>query len=305
MKITFSLSQAIVAYRSYNLFSNALKLAGKTLLFSLPLLLSACSSTASSESKKIEIVEEISLAEQLTETSGLYCDAGLAYTINDSGNSPTLFTMNETGEVTQRQDVAKKNTDWESVTADQDFFYIGDFGNNAGKRPVLSLIKVNRADLGEVQRLDFTYENYDIAKNEYYAHDFDAEAMVARDEHLVVFSKSWLTHKLKIYTVDKSKTNQLLSPQAEVSGIPGVITGADWDEYHQRYILVGYTSNALGMFKPFLALLSEQFALTATYKLEGFGQVEGLCVTGDNAIWLTQESSPFSAAKLFKLKLPE
>ncbi|OFI33598.1 hypothetical protein BFC17_02730 [Alteromonas lipolytica] len=280
------------------------RVVSQSVIVGLCMLPAACSTTGSSESAKIEVVETQLLSQDLVETSGLFCENMQTYTINDSGNSPTLFTLDASGTVIDSQQVAKKNSDWEAVTADSEYFYIGDFGNNGGKRTNLSIVKVSRTNPEQYERLSISYEGYDVRKNEYYAHDYDAEAMVAHGSHLILFSKSWLTRKLKIYFVDKSAKEQVLSAKFEVSGIPGVITGADWDSYNKRFIVVGYSSNALGIFKPFIATLSEQFELLETYKLDGFAQVEGLCVMGDNDIWLTQENSPFSAAKLFKIKLP-
>ena len=279
--------------------------AGKALAMSLLLLPAACSSTDSGNDSGIEVLEDIVLDEQLVETSGLYCEANQIFTINDSGNSPNLFTLDPSGRIVKSERLTRKNTDWESITADSEFFYIGDFGNNAGKRSDLAVLKVSRTDPSDITPLSVNYENYDIAKNEYYAHDYDAEAMVSQGDHLVLFSKSWLTRVVKVYYLDKDQPTPLLSPVAEVSGIPGVVTGADFDAQNNRYVIVGYTSNALGMFKPFIATLSAEFDLISTYKLTGYGQVEGLCVRENNTIWLTQESSPLSAAKLIRVKLPE
>ena len=272
---------------------------------SLLLLPAACSSTDSGNDSGIEVLEDIVLDEQLVETSGLYCEANQIFTINDSGNSPNLFTLDPSGRIVKSERLTRKNTDWESITADSEFFYIGDFGNNAGKRSDLAVLKVSRTDPSDITPLSVNYENYDIAKNEYYAHDYDAEAMVSQGDHLVLFSKSWLTRVVKVYYLDKDQPTPLLSPVAEVSGIPGVVTGADFDAQNNRYVIVGYTSNTLGMFKPFIATLSAEFDLISTYKLTGYGQVEGLCVRENNTIWLTQESSPLSAAKLIRVKLPE
>jgi len=279
--------------------------AGKAFAISLLLLPAACSSTDSGNDSGIEVLEDIVLDEQLVETSGLYCDTNHIFTINDSGNSPDLFTLDTSGTIVNREQLPHKNTDWESITADSEFFYIGDFGNNAGKRTDLAVLKVSRADPGNITPLPVNYEGYDIGKNEYYAHDYDAEAMVSQGDHLVLFSKSWLTRVVKVYLLDKAQTTPLLSPVAEISGIPGVVTGADFDAQNNRYVIVGYTSNALGMFKPFIATLTAEFDLISTHKLNGYGQVEGLCIRERNTIWLTQESSPLSDAKLIKVKLPE
>ncbi len=263
----------------------------------------ACSTTTTANSGQLTVIAEHGLMAELGETSGLICSADTQYTIADSGNSPTLYQINGEGVIVESVDVAKKNNDWESVTADENYFYIGDFGNNAGKRRKLVIHKIHREDLSSEARLTFTYDNYEPKKNELYAHDFDAEAMVARDDKLVLFSKSWLTKTLRVYHLDKQSEEQLLSPVTTIEGLPGVVTGADWDKYNNRYVVVGYSSNAFGIVDPFIAFLSEDYSLEKSFTLTGYGQVEGLCVKSEDEIWLTQENSPFSIAKLIKIRI--
>lgn len=200
-------------------------------------------------------------------------------------------------------DVAEKNRDWEAVSADDKFFYIGDFGNNGGKRKDLVIHKVARSDFKHSATLAIDYADNDIAKNSYYNHDFDAESLVAKDDHLVMFSKSWLTKVVNVYQVDPQAASQSLSAVAQISGIPGVITGLDWDKYNQRFVIVGYNSNAFGVFDPFIALVSNAYELQELFVLEGYGQVEGVCVTSKDELWFTQEKSPFNIAKLVKVQL--
>ncbi|MCP4233117.1 MAG: hypothetical protein GY770_05945, partial [Aestuariibacter sp.] len=207
----------------------------------------ACSTTTTANSGQLTVIAEHGLMAELGETSGLICSADAQYTIADSGNSPTLYRIDDEGVVIEGVDVAKKNNDWESVTADNKFFYIGDFGNNAGKRRKLVIHKVSRDDLSSEARLTFTYDNYEPKKNELYAHDFDAEAMVARHDKLVLFSKSWLTKTLRVYHLNKKDEEQHISPVTTIEGLPGVVTGADWDRFHNRYVVVGYSSNAFGI----------------------------------------------------------
>ncbi len=263
----------------------------------------ACSTTTTANSGQLTVIAEHGLMAELGETSGLICSADAQYTIADSGNSPTLYRIDDEGVIIEGVDVAKKNNDWESVTADDKFFYIGDFGNNAGKRRKLVIHKVSRDDLSSEARLTFTYDNYEPKKNELYAHDFDAEAMVARHDKLVLFSKSWLTKTLRVYHLNKQAEEQHISPVTTIEGLPGVVTGADWDRFHNRYVVVGYSSNAFGIVDPFVAFLSEDYTLMNSFTLAGYGQVEGLCVKNKDEIWLTQENSPFSIAKLIKIRL--
>lgn len=265
----------------------------------------ACSTTTTASSDRLKVLAEHGLIAELGETSGLYCSQGKHYTIADSGNSPSLYAIDSQGTITNRVEVAKKNRDWESITGDDEYLYIGDFGNNAGKRNDLLIYKIRRSDLKQESKLTFSYNQYDIRKNEAYAHDYDAEAMVSVNDKLVLFSKSWLTNVVNIYHLDKSTTNQQLVPFKRLKGLPGVVTGADWDNVNQQFVLVGYNSNAFGITDPFIALLSEDYELQETFILKGFGQVEGLCVKPNSEIWITQENAPFSMAKLVKLQLAE
>ncbi|TPV58449.1 hypothetical protein FJ444_10460 [Aestuariibacter sp. GS-14] len=263
----------------------------------------ACSTTTTANSGQLTVIAEHGLMAELGETSGLICSADAQYTIADSGNSPTLYRIDDDGVIIESVDVANKNHDWESVTADDKYFYIGDFGNNAGKRKELLIHKVNRGDLTHDSLITFTYDNYDPKNNQLYAHDFDAEAMVARSDKLVLFSKSWLTKTLHVYHLDKQAAEQQIAPVIAIEGLPGIVTGADWDPFHNRYVVVGYNSSAFGIVDPFIAFLSEDYNLMDSFTLTGYGQVEGLCVKSEDEIWLTQENSPFSIAKLIKIKI--
>jgi hypothetical protein len=274
-----------------------------TLLFPV-----ACSNTttASVSTEGTSIINEDQLASVLGETSGLYCDADKIYTVNDSGNTPEIFSLDESGNVVASSIVANKNNDWESITGDDDFFYVGDFGNNGGKRQNLSILKISKGDMTTHSQLAFTYDDYNVAENSYYAHDFDAEAMVASDDKIVLFSKSWRTGELRIYHVDKNASEQQrLVPVARIANMPGIVTGADWDEVNQRFVVLGYKRSGLGITDPFIGLISPDYTLMDSYILNGFGQTEGICVQGDNEVWITQENSPFSVAKLVKIKLPK
>lgn len=262
----------------------------------------ACSTTTTASSSELTIVSEVGLVNELGETSGLYCEGDSVVTINDSGNSPVLFWLDLEGQITKTKRLAQQNTDWESVTGDESFYYVGDFGNNAGKRTDLTILKINKADFNDVLSIHIDYAQYKTNQNQRYGHDYDAEAFVALADKLVLFSKSWLTQTMKVYHVNKTDKQQKLEPVAQVTGLPGIVTGVDWDAKHNRYVVVGYNSSGFGIVDPFIALLTPDYQLIDSYLLDGYGQVEGICVAGDT-LWLTQENSPFSIAKLIKVQL--
>jgi len=248
-----------------------------------------------------EVVTEVVLPDTLAETSGLFCYNQQLLTLNDSGNLPVVYEISRQGEIVAERFSLNKNQDWEAVTADKTHTYVGDFGNNAGQRQDLVIYKRDNR-YGEVETIALTYEGYDPASNAYYGHDFDAEALVARDGHLVLFSKSWNTQVSRVYKIDKETSQQTLSPVARVTGLPGVVTGADWDAQQQQYVLVGYSISTIGLMKPFVALLNDNFQVKRLEKLTGLNQVEGVCVS-DGQIWLTQEAGKFSTPKLVSLVL--
>ncbi|MDO6561197.1 hypothetical protein [Paraglaciecola chathamensis] len=279
---------------------------GKTWL-ALALSFVSINSCAIAGQSKFSVVETLSLPGTLEESSALYCESlDRVYSLNDSGNAPIVFQLNEKAEiVSERTPKNVKNRDWEALTADDTFFYVGDIGNNRGTRKNVLIYKFPRSegDAGKTQTLSVSYAGNQPKENESLNHDFDAEALVAVDDHLVLFSKSWLTDKLRVYLVDKNESKQKLSANITVEGIPGVITGADYDKMNKRYVLVGYPSKRVGFGDPFMVLLDDNFALIDTISLAGYGQVEGVCAHPSGQIWFTQESSIFSSSKLVKLTL--
>lgn len=256
---------------------------------------------------KFKIIENLALPAALEESSALFCsvDNGV-YSLNDSGNPPVIFRLDEKANiVSQLEPQGVKNKDWEALTADDDFFYIGDIGNNRGSRKNVFIYKFPRNGglAPKAVKMSVAYQGNKPKENESLDHDFDAEALVAVGDNLVLFSKSWKTDLLKIYLVDKSQKKQILSAKRTVEGIPGVITGADYDSVNQRYILVGYPSKRVGFGDPFMVTLDQNFTLIDKISLSGFGQVEGVCAHSSGQIWFTQESSIFSSSKLVKLEL--
>ncbi|MEJ7660983.1 MAG: hypothetical protein WKG07_15880 [Hymenobacter sp.] len=118
------------------------------------------------------------------ETSGLQLAAGL-WTFNDSGNPPVLFQVDSaTGRAAQQVRVVNyPNTDWEDITADARYLYLGDFGNNYGTRRDLRLLRVPRAGLGpaadtvSAQAINFYYPDQTTFGGGLNNHDYDCEAV--------------------------------------------------------------------------------------------------------------------------------
>ncbi|MBO1254699.1 hypothetical protein J3L16_03240 [Alteromonas sp. 5E99-2] len=263
-------------------------------------LFSVTSCTANGQTNSVLVANiDILLGEELHETSGLVCDASGTFSINDSGNKPKLYELNERGE-TKAHSLALKNTDWEALAASNSHFYVADIGNNAGKRKYLTIYAVERSKLKLEGKIELQYENNEPSKNVSLSHDFDGEALTYVDNKLVLFSKSWKSRIAKVYFVDLDKKQQKLEVQVSMEGLPGVITGADFDDTTNTYTVVGYEMGGFGFVLPFIAKLSKDFQVIKVDQLYNYGQVEAVCVHNGKT-WFTQEKSPFKPAKLVQV----
>ena len=251
------------------------------------------------------VLEEHKLPEVLKETSGLYCpQVGTAFTVNDSGNEPIIYNIDHTGRIIAEKVVATENRDWEALTGDSQYFYVGDIGNNNGKRKFVQIHAVPKLDSSiesNVTTSKLYYVNNSVKKNKYLNHDFDAETLINIEDSLFLFSKSWNTGILYIYQFNKVEPKQFVKHISTIEGLPGIVTGGDYDSKNNRFILVGYELKGLGSFYPFIAIINKDLTLHKFFELPDYGQVEGICVTPSGEVWLTQEGSFFSDHKLVKL----
>ena len=274
------------------------------ILLSVAFLLSGCAASYDDTLPQLDITDSYLLPDTLAESSGLYCLENSAFTVNDSGNTATLFEIDATGTIVSETQLDKPNTDWEAVTANQNFIYIGDIGNNRGDRSNLTIEVVERDTLRYHGTLSIDYEGYQAGSNVPYAHDFDAEAMTWRDGKLLVFSKSWASRVSRVYEVDSKASTQVLKAAGYIDGLPGVITGADWDSKRQQFVIVGYASDPFGNFDTFLAEVTPGFKVSRIWPLPDHDQVEGVCAAPDGSYWVTQEAVGDSPATLLRIMSP-
>ncbi|MFN8364467.1 MAG: hypothetical protein U0T78_04125 [Cloacibacterium normanense] len=84
----------------------------------------------------------------MKETSGLTFLKDKLFTLNDGGNTNEIFEIDKnSGKILSKLKINFPNKDWEAITSDDEDFYIGDFGNNAGSRKDLAIYKT---DLKEI-----------------------------------------------------------------------------------------------------------------------------------------------------------
>jgi hypothetical protein len=189
------------------------------------------------------------LPEELHEASGIeWLEAGL-FIHNDAGNPDRLYKIDSlSGEILQTITIAgADNIDWEDITEDDDFIYLGDFGNNIGNRTDLRIYKIQKEELSNTvvnaEFIEFSYEDqidFEPGMND---HNFDCEAILSYGNKIHLFTKNWADNKTRHYSLPKS-TGTHIAKFVETLDVGGLITGADIST-NGEVVLVGYTEFGL------------------------------------------------------------
>ncbi len=104
------------------------------------LILTLCFGGLHAQTCAIRLID--SLCPQLDENSGLILLNDNFLTLNDSGGDPKIYVIDTVSGCINRTVVVANvvNHDWEALTMDTDYIYIGDFGNNSGTRTNLQML---------------------------------------------------------------------------------------------------------------------------------------------------------------------
>ncbi|MFU2511885.1 hypothetical protein [Pseudoalteromonas sp. ASV78] len=142
--------------------------------------------------------KKLSVDPKLKEISGIEFDKfKRLWAINDSGDAPKLYRLNEDGSIAKEVLVTNaKNIDWEDMTQnDFGHFFLGDFGNNKQERKWLTIYKIEnpidiKGNTTEAEIIKFTYPELDGSPVAPDQRNFDLEAFVAFGRHLYLFTKN-------------------------------------------------------------------------------------------------------------------
>ncbi len=191
------------------------------------------------------------LSDTLIETSGLIYYNNLFWTINDSDNPPILYAFDSISGKIKHQTVLinNSNTDWEDLSQDEKYIYIGDFGNNRGSRKDLHILKIKKSDLNHNVSIDtvqtgkirFQFGDQSDFNPGLQNHNFDLEAMIVLNDSIHLFSKNSGDLKSKHYICPIDTGFYSLAP-IETLETNGLVTGAAINK-HGNIILCGYNIN--------------------------------------------------------------
>jgi len=250
------------------------------------------------------------LSTSLKEVSGneMIANSDLIWMINDSGNKPEIFGVNQQGQIEKVVKVDAKNHDWEDVTSDEEGnLYIADFGNNSQKRKKLTILKIvnqnllNSDEVG-VEKISFEYPRLAEKKKV----SFDAEGFFYHQNYFYIFTKSRQKKKLGrtlLFKVPNKKgkhISEFISEYSFCNSIDCRITGADISRDGKKIVLLSH--QAVFVLTDFIG---DDF-FSGKLKEFPFGhtsQKEGVCFKDKNTLFITDEYSMHTKGNLYLLAI--
>lgn len=235
----------------------------------------------------------------ISETSGLILWNNSVWTHNDSGGETNIYALDTLdGNITQTVTLpGTYNYDWEEISQDDDFIYIGDFGNNVnGIRNDLKILRISKSSIlintPVIDSINFSYSNQTILLAEAAnITDFDCEAFIVSSDSIYLFTKQWTSGKTSIYVLPKTPGTYVANLKATLD-VQGLITGAVYLESKKLVALCGYSKTL----KPFVYLL---YDFTNTDFFSGnkrklvlplpYHQVEGITTSNGLKFYVSNE----------------
>ena len=246
---------------------------------------------------KIKPLYSIPISDTLHETSGLISWNNKLWTINDDRDTH-IYSFDSIGTHFQKHLLKNvKNKDWEEISQDSLYVYIGDFGNNSkGNRRVLHILKIEKLALLEnnakIDTIAFSFEdqnNFDKQKSN--KTNFDCETILATKDSLYLFTKEWNSRQTRLYVLPKIKGNYQAKYKASLN-VKGLMTGGTILENEKIIVLCGYSKKLM----PFVYLLydykNNDFFSGNQRKIKlalPFHQIEGIAPSNGLKFYLTNE----------------
>ncbi len=267
-------------------------------------------------------VSSYPISDQLSEISGIENPVRSVYiSINDSGDEPVLYIMKSDGVIFHKIFISgAKNVDWEDLSFDGDFLYVGDIGNNRNQRKDLMIYRIpwnnswgnyyidgklnqNLPDTLRADPFSFNYPDQISFPPEESRMNFDSEAITYADGKILILSKDRskpYQGLSKIYELDlsdkSSKTKLLQEIQLNgVSWLTGSVTACDYLN-NKLYVL---TYKRLYIFER----TKGQFKLLRKKNLGRLQQWEGISVESESEVRIVAEKSRLGKQKMKIIKL--
>ncbi len=279
---------------------------------SIPLLILLLAVTGGQGQNYVSPTLVTVLSPGLEETSGLAMLGDELWTHNDSGDGAKLYQVDlSDGEIIRTVEVANAdNEDWEDITHDDTYLYIGDIGNNDGSRTDLKVYRVLRSDLEtsdevEAEEINYHYSDQTTFDPSYHNTNFDCEALLHFQGNLYLFTKNWIDFKTNCYVLPDTPGDHeavLLS----TFDANCLVTGATMLPSTGGLALIGYTSSGGSFTWIFDGFTGDDFFGGQATKLiwTVLSQIEGVCDAGGDDIYISSEEfGGFLDPSLYSLDL--
>lgn len=254
--------------------------------------------------------------EKIDESSGLIYFDGSPWTFNDSGGKPEIYRVNvKDGNISQTVFIENAtNVDWEDITQDDEFIYIGDFGNNAGNRKDLSIYKIRKNEISdkknvsvEADLISFSYADQNTFGEMWRGHNFDCESVINFNDSLILFSKNWEDRKTRMYILPKVAGEYSVTPVSNFA-VDGLVTGADYRSQSKELVFIGYENK-----KPFIYIfknfndkkLGTEDVLRINLPRWAKSQTEGICFLDEHTLLISTEQTKTFEQAIFRLNIQE
>jgi len=202
-------------------------------------------------------VSSIVLDSALVEVSGIIKSGNNLYCHTDEIDTRIFSLDTLTGSILQTYSCgAVGNYNWEDITQDSTYIYIGDFGNNInGNRTDLKILRIAKTALingtPAADTLNFSYATQtNFNATGLNNTDFDCEAFITSGDSIYLFTKEWLKKGVSVFSMPKTPGTHVAQLRDSFD-VQGLITGATMLEDKQLVVLCGYTTSL----QPFLQLL--------------------------------------------------
>ena len=247
---------------------------------------------------KVNVKRSILLSPQIKETSGLIFFNDLLWTHNDDTDNYLYGIETTTGKIVKSVKLTYlSNIDWEEISQDENYIYVGDIGNNKGNRKYLSIYRIDKDKFvdGPI-KIDTISFHYDLQKEfisiQSNKSDFDCEAFIVVKDSIYLFTKEWSSLKTSIYSLPKTPGNYSARFINSIN-VKGLVTGAVYFEEKHKIILCGYSK----LLEPFIFYLNDfmnyDFKKTNKRKTEinlPLHQIEAITTIDGVNLFLTNEN---------------
>lgn len=214
------------------------------------------------------------ISDSLKESSGVLWAGNSLWSFNDGGNPAAIYRI-DTASRAVLQTVylgGATNVDWEDMRFDGEFFYVGDFGNNAnGARTDLKIYKFPLSAIPDykitnevtvpatlIQIINFTYEDQPqppVPTTAANRTKYDCEAMIIEGGKIHLFSKNWVDNSSTHYVINSLLPGTYVATVIETLATNYVVTSADKVPGQSIVALLGYQASGFG--NHYMHLLSD------------------------------------------------